>query len=199
MHSYSLDTPVRKTAHFAIALAAFVIPRAFTWATGLAFPGEVVSYPLSVGATFGALYWLFEHALWKKLIFWHHIPNLAGKWTATGVSSHKDPETNEPVRFTMTYIIKQSFSRIEIFGETEKSTSKSFMASLETDHAVPIFRYGFENTPKNTADDELQRHPGMIELRIEPDSRMTGDYFSGKHRLRYGELTLTKIPDAHTK
>lgn len=196
MHSYSVDTPVRRQVYFAIAVAAFAIPRGIAWAAGLLVPGEAFAYPLTVGTTFAAIHLLFDRLIWKKFGFWHKIPELNGRWTAHGVSSYRDPETNEPVRFSMTYIIRQTFSRIEVFGETEKSTSKSLMASLDTDHAVPIFRYGFENTPKNTADDDLHRHPGMIELRIQSGTRMTGDYFSGKHRLRYGEITLTKSNDA---
>jgi hypothetical protein len=67
------------------------------------------------------------------------------------------------------------------------------MASISTQHAVPIFRYSFENTPKSKASEELQRHPGLIELRIKENNSMQGDYFSGKHRLRFGELTLKKV------
>jgi hypothetical protein len=69
------------------------------------------------------------------------------------------------------------------------------MASIELQHAVPVFRYGFDNTPKNMANAELQRHPGMMDLRISSSDLLEGDYFSGKHRLRYGELVIRRQPN----
>lgn len=192
MHPYSIDTNARQTVYFVLAIVAFVIPGlvASEWVTRLV--GDKLSYPFGVGATFGVLFLLFDQVLWKWLQCILHIPNLNGTWTAKGISSYEDPATGKPMEFVMEYQIKQSFTRIEISGETDKSTSRSTMASLEIDHAVPIFRYAFENTPRNMSDAELQRHPGLIELRLNTATKMTGDYFSGKHRLRYGELILTK-------
>ena len=193
MHPYSIDTNARQTVYFVLAIVAFVIPGlvASDWVTR--YVGDNLSYPFGVGATFGVLFLLFDHVLWKRLQFILHIPNLNGTWTAKGISSYEDPATGKPMAFVMEYQIKQTFTRIEISGETDKSTSRSTMASLEIDHAVPIFRYAFENTPRNMSDAELQRHPGLIELRLNTATKMTGDYFSGKHRLRYGELILTKV------
>jgi hypothetical protein len=193
MHDYSLDTPVRRYVHYVLALAAFTVPHAFTTLSGYAIPGNQFGYPISVGATFTILYLIFDHWAWKKLYIILKIPNLSGEWQASGISSYPDPQTGQPSKFNMRYTIKQSFSRIEVYGETDTSTSRSMMASLELDHAVCIFRYAFENQPKNTSNNELQRHPGLIELRIISPSQMAGDYFSGKHRLRYGELTFTKL------
>lgn len=193
MHPYSIDTNARQTVYFVLAIVAFVIPGlvASDWVTR--YVGDKLSYPFGVGATFGVLFLLFDHVLWKRLQFILHIPNLNGTWTAKGISSYEDPATGKPMAFVMEYQIKQTFTRIEISGETDKSTSRSTMASLEIDHAVAIFRYAFENTPRNMSDAELQRHPGLIELRLNSADKMTGDYFSGKHRLRYGELILTKL------
>lgn len=192
MHPYSIDTNARQTVYFVLAIVAFVIPGlvASDWVTHVV--GDKLSYPFGVGATFGVLFLLFDHVLWNWFQFILHIPNLNGTWTAKGISSYEDPATGKPTEFVMEYQIKQTFTRIEISGETDKSTSRSTMASLEMDHAVPIFRYAFENTPRNMSDAELQRHPGLIELRLNTVTRMTGDYFSGKHRLRYGELIFTK-------
>lgn len=190
MHPYSVDTKVRQTVYFVLAIIAFVIPGSVTSDKVSNILGDNLTYPFGVGATFGALFLLFDQVLWKKLQFVLHIPDLNGNWIAKGVSSYTDPATGKPMEFEMEYRIKQTFTRIEISGETTKSTSRSTMASLEVDHAVPILRYAFENTPRNMSDPELQRHPGLIELRLTNQKIMAGDYFSGKHRLRYGELTL---------
>ena len=125
MHDYSLDTPVRRYVHYGLALAAFTIPHAFTALTGYAIPGNQFGYPISVGTTFTLLYLIFDHWAWKKLHWILKIPNLAGDWHANGISSYPDPETGEPYKFNMHYTIKQTFSRIEVYGETDTSTSRS--------------------------------------------------------------------------
>ena len=192
MHPYSIDTNVRQMVFFILGVISFVVPSfvGSDWVTRVV--GNKLSYPFSVSATFGGLFLLFDHFLWKRIQFLLHIPNLNGTWIARGISSYEDPASGKPLEFEMAYQIKQTFTRIEICGDTDKSTSRSTMASLEIDHAVPIFRYAFENIPRNMSDSELQRHPGLIELRLNENNKMRGDYFSGKHRLRYGELTLIK-------
>lgn len=190
MHDYSTDTDSRKWVHLGLGVVAFLVPSLIVKARTLFGLPISFGYPLSFGATFGILYFTLDKFLWKFLPL--NIPNLNGKWDAEGVSSYIPEGATEPFRFQMRVTIKQTFSKIEIFTETESSTSRSTMASVCTQHAVMIFRYTFENTPKNTADAQLQRHPGLIELRINTDDEMVGDYFSGKHRLRYGELTLRR-------
>jgi len=192
MHPYSIDTNARQTVYFVLGIISFVIPSLVSsdWVTD--FVGSKLSYPFGVGATFGIFFLFFDHVLWKWLQVILKIPNLNGTWIAKGVSSYIDPDTGKPKEFAMEYRIKQTFTRIEICGENDTSTTRSTMASLEIDHALPIFRYAFENTPRNMADTELQRHPGLIQLRLSTSEKMTGDYFSGKHRLRYGELVLFK-------
>lgn len=193
MHDYSLDNHCRRTVHFAAAVVSVYLPHAFVFIAGKAFDNGGISYPLSVGATFSILYLLFERCLWKKLQSPLGVPDLSGTWKARGLSCHTDEVSGERIAFEMECRIKQTFSKIEVFAETEHSTSRSFMASIESNHAVAILYYAFENTPKNMSDPELQRHSGLIELRITDSTHMSGDYFTGKHRLKYGELTLTKI------
>jgi hypothetical protein len=192
MHDYSIDTTVRRYAHVVIALVSLSLPAAIrdilaTWGAPPNW-GFVISF----GATFALFYFLFETFVWKWLTFAHGIPDLNGNWTARGTSSYKDPDTGENRQFSMAVKIRQTFSRMEVFTDTAESTSRSFMASMEVEHSVPLFRYGYDNTPKNMSNAELQRHPGMMELRLTNADTLEGDYFSGKHRLRYGELVMTR-------
>lgn len=189
MHDYSIDTPIRRYVHVAIAVMSLSLPAFLSWVAS--FFDNATGFTISFGITFTLFYLLFDRYVWKCLAFIHHIPNLNGTWIADGTSSYEDPETGKPFKFQMTVKIKQTFSQIEFYTESKDSTSRSFMASIETNHAVPILRYGFDNTPKNMSDAALQRHPGMMELRITSES-LEGDYFSGKHRLRYGELILKR-------
>ncbi len=193
MHDYSIDSNIRRVTHVVLAVVSLSLP---TWVTKFAVQTGMpawVSFPLSFGATFGLLYFIVDRFAWRWLCTLHGIPDLQGKWEAQGKSSYIDPATQQPVEFSMTVTIRQTFSRIEVFTETKDSTSRSFMASIEIQHAVTLFRYGFENVPKNMSNSELQRHPGMMELRHSSTDVLEGDYFSGKHRLRYGELKMTRI------
>lgn len=200
MHSYSLDTDARKWVYVALGVAAFALPacvsQVSTWFQSVVASLPLLNWPLSFGATFGVVFFAFDRYLWRTQLFsrLHSVPVLQGTWNVDGISSFQsDPETGAPTHtFKMIVVIRQTFTRIEVFTETPDSTSRSTVAGISVNHARPIFRYAFENTPKNKADKELQRHPGLIELRVNSQDELQGDYFSGKHRLRYGELTFTR-------
>ena len=190
MHYYTLDTEIRKKVYIIITLISLSFPTLFENFRGFFGIPSHFGFPISFGAIFSLLFFIQDKFVWK--LFGKIIPNLNGTWNASGISSYKDPTTGENFKFQMEVIIRQTFSKIEVHTETEDSTSRSTMASICSQHAMPIFRYSFENTPKNKADDELQRHPGLIELRIKNKKLLQGDYFSGKHRLGYGELTYKR-------
>ena len=190
VHSYSLDSNFRRYVYTLIAVISFAIPAWVSGARDLLGLPVAFSYPLSFGITFGLLFWIVDKWLWKIPFFRRSVPDLSGKWELEGVSSFNDQS------FSGIVTIAQSLTAIEIHGEFKESTSRSVLAGICANHAVPIFRYAFENTPKNMSNDQLHRHPGLIELRIEDSNLMRGDYFSGKHRLRYGEITLRRANDA---
>jgi len=194
VHSYSLDIDIRKGTYILIGALSLLISSLVIDLGDYFGIQDKIKFSISFGVAYGVLYWLLNSYLWK--LKWLSpiikIPDLNGNWDTKGISSYKDPKTGKPIEYDMVIKIKQTFSRIEVFAETETSTSKSFMARIEVEHAVPMFIYAFDNTPKNTANEELQRHPGLVSLRIEERDKMSGDYFSGKHRLRFGEMTLIR-------
>lgn len=192
MHPYSLDNNIRRYIYMGIAVISLLIPQYFEKLQAIFGVSEPIGFTISFGAIYGVLYFLFDKYLWKVLSVLKLIVILDGKWNAKGISSYQD-EHGKNFTYDMDVIIKQTFTNIEIFTKTENSTSKSTMASIELNHAQPIIQYTFENIPKNMANEELQRHPGLVELRIESKNTLSGDYFSGKHRLRFGELNLTKV------
>jgi len=192
MHDYSIDTQIRRYVHTGIAVISLSLPAVVSNLAAQIGVPFAITFPLSFGATLALFFILFDRFVWRWFSWLHKVPNLEGIWIAEGESSYEDPDAGENYQFTMEVRIRQTFSRIEVFTETDQSTSRSFMASIEIQHAVPIFRYGFENTPKSMADEELQRHGGMMDLRISDNETLEGDYFSGKHRLRFGALKLTR-------
>jgi hypothetical protein len=192
MHYYSIDSEIRKNVIVILAITSLSLPTIFENLRTFLGINQNLEFSISFGLIFGILYWTFEYFIWKILSWMKLLPNLNGKWTAKGISSFFDPETGQNSEFEMRIKIKQTFSKIEIFAQSNSSTSKSIMASIETQRAVPVLRYAYDNEPDNMANQELQRHPGLMALLISSDNEMKGDYFSGKHRLRYGELTLTR-------
>jgi hypothetical protein len=201
MHSYSIDSDLRIKAYLILGAAAALLPSAMAVVNQsmkdvfAAFP--TLAWPLGLGATYSIFILIFDKWIWKQrpLRAIHGIPDLNGIWDAKGLSSYQlDADRSPSAEFSMTVTIRQTFSRMEVFTQTNDSTSRSTMASICSDHAVTSVRYAYENTPKSKATPDLQRHPGLIELRVEDQNTMVGDYFSGKHRLRYGELTLTRRP-----
>ncbi len=190
MHYYSFDTEIRRYVYVFITLISSSIPTIFKDLTVFWHLPNGWSLLATFGTCFALLYFLFDHLIWKLLKYFNLVLNLNGNWIASGESSYLSDGT--PHKFSMKIKIKQTFTKIEIHTETENSISRSTMASISLDHAFPIFRYSFENTPINKSNSELQRHPGLIELVIKKDL-MEGDYFSGKHRLNYGSLRVTRI------
>ena len=188
MHYYTIDKEIRKSAYIILTIISLSLPTFINELRTLFGLSKDFGFSISFGTIFGFLYFILDRWAWQWISKLINIPNLNGKWNAEGISSYKDSQTGENYKFDMEVIIRQTFSKIEIFTETLDSTSRSTMASICTEHAVPIFRYSFENIPKNKSNEELHRHPGFIELRIKNDNLLEGDYFSGKHRLRYGEL-----------
>lgn len=199
MHSYSIDSGIRRTVYCFTVFIALSIPALFLKLTAYFGMPPSVGFPLSSGVLLAGLHLVWDKWVWRLNICGFcvptliNLPDLNGDWVANGVSNYVDPVTNERKKYSMDVKIKQTFSRIEVFTDTTDSTSRSTLAGFATDSAVGTFRYAFENKPKNHAHSELQRHPGLIELTLKSSTEMAGDYFSGKHRLRYGELTLTKV------
>lgn len=198
MHSYSIDTEARKIVYVTIGVISFAVPGVGAHLVDhiRSFVASIpAGWPLSFGTTFGLLFFLYDKLAWRWRYFrWlHGIPDLNGTWSAQGVSSFKTDEHGSPAHeFSMEVVIRQTFSRLEVFTETEGSTSRSTMASICLQHANTLFRYAFENIPKSVADPSMQRHPGLMDLRLTPEGDLIGDYFSGKHRLRFGELRLKR-------
>jgi len=180
--------------HVGIAVIALSLPTFWPAIRTIFGISPKYGFPLTFSLSYATLFFIFDRFIWRWVTGLIHIPDLNGTWEAKGKSSYIDPTTQRPFEYSMTVIIKQTFADIEIYTETSDSTSRSSMASISTKHAVPIFRYSFDNTPKNLSNAELQRHPGMMELRIHGKNELKGDYFSGKHRLRYGEIEMIRQP-----
>lgn len=191
MHAYSIDTGARKSATRLLLLAAIGLSGLISsLASRFHIPQAWVA-SATTGACFGLLYVAFDRWLWRRLTALHGVPDLQGTWSIRGRSSFK-PDGTKHAEFEGDMRIRQTFSRIHLCAEFSQSTSKSTMAALQIQGAVMSLGYAFENAPKNLADDSLHRHPGLATAMLKDRDTLEVEYFSGKHRLRYGTMTLTR-------
>jgi len=183
MHSYSLDNQIRKIVFSGLGVVSFLLAGYLNNWVSASFP----MFSISFGVIFGFTSFLFEVFLWKALVPFGQILNLNGTWKGQGFSSYKDGAA-----FETEFMIKQSFTRIEIFSESAESISNSIVAGLHVDTAAREIVYVYENKPKNTSPDDMTGHDGTQRLRLTDKDTLKGDYFSGRDRGRTGTLTLTR-------
>lgn len=192
MHSYSIDTDARRVFHAALVLLAIGLAGAIASLASWAHLPQAWAGSFTAGACFGLLYLIFDKWLWRALKPVHGVPNLQGTWQVRGRSSFQPEGSSEFAEFAGEMKIRQTFSRIHFCADFPQSISKSTLAGFELNGAETTFRYAFENSPKNLADPSLQRHPGLAAATIKSSNTIEVEYFSGKHRLRYGMMTLTR-------
>lgn len=112
MHSYSLDTEVRKVVIVTITVISVAIQSALKNWQSLIGISESLLIPISFGVIFGLLYFIFDKFVWKYLTSITNVPDLSGEWECTGNSSYKEDDIS--YEFPLKLIIKQNFSKIEI-------------------------------------------------------------------------------------
>ncbi|MBU1299106.1 MAG: hypothetical protein KKB77_08165 [Bacteroidetes bacterium] len=152
-----------------------------------------IEFPSVLG--FYGIFWRwFDKKGWTVLILrkLFHIttPDLSGSW-----SVHADTlieNRSHTVRAEAT--IKQSWSKLKIFIDWENSTSTSVSASLhEVSPGEFELIYQYVNTPKALAPSTMNMHRGTAWLNLSNnDSQMEGEYYSGRGRNKFGQLTLRK-------
>lgn len=192
MHAYATDSKERKNVVFAIAVLSVVV----AYGLHLALRWLRVEMPWwidapSVMAVFGVLYELFEKRLWRMPVFQItgivKIPDLNGMWDGEGRTSFDGAQYRAQVT------IKQTWTSISIFLETEHSTSRSLTASLLVEQPEgPTLSYEYRNEPKPIALPTMHSHRGTATLRLKNNGVLEGEYYSGRDRQNYGNLMLKR-------
>lgn len=198
MHDYSVNNRDRDNLiYIMVVISAFVGPLltlSMTKFSGWAkrtFPHLGLGYTSTVssGVVFAIIYQLYDKWLWRiPGLNYLKIPNLNGKWKGNVRSSYDDYAKDYPIEIR----IKQTFSQIEITLSNETSSSDSSMAVIYPSGTHPKLTYFYYNRPRNKSNEEMKAHPGVAELEIIDKETLHGDYFSGKHRLRTGEMTVKR-------
>ncbi len=149
---------------------------------------------LSPMSAYAVLYWAFDKYIWKlpflRRLGVVKVPNLAGEWNGHLKSSCDN--------FTKPYDIEvwitQTWTSISIDLRTSTSSSESNVASLVLrGNRPPKLIYTYENNPKGDAVGTMNKHSGTTVLRLECDSRLTGEYYTGRGRKNHGTMELKKV------
>lgn len=195
MHSYATDAKDRELIPLWIAATA-VAASLFLSSSLKALNWEVpwwVDAP-SVMGFYGLFYQWFDKFLWYQkigFISFSSIPNLQGTWVGIIHSSYGG---GIDVPGIIIYV-RQSWSQINIRLVTEKSSSYSIMAAVNTqESSEPSLKYEYMNEPSALAEETMQSHRGTANLRLSSDGNsLQGDYFSGRGRQNIGTMEFKLI------
>ena len=165
---------------------------------GLIDVPEVIFWPLTGAAVFGALFLFFDRAGWrlKGIRSFVGIPDISGSWSLLGKSYDQD---HEPKWDWVGQVeITQRYERIFVWLKTSQSQSHSVSAAIVPEGRAG-FRliYSYRNQPK-PGEAELQAHLGHCDLLFAPDLQTAeGAYFNGGGRFTHGTMNLKReAPDA---
>jgi hypothetical protein len=195
MHPYATDSEERRNVFLGIALVSLGLAYGFHWLmvhTNIQTPWWVES-PSVLGIA-GGVYKAFDKWLWRwfRKLGIVKVPDLQGQWEVEGYTSFEQTKS-----FKANATIRQTWTHISVFLETEQSISRSLAASLSSNQpegAVLIYQY--RNEPKPNAVETMHAHIGTALLRLKNAECMEGEYYSGRDRQNYGGLTLRRTGNA---
>jgi len=143
MTLYGIDSKERRTVAVLIGMAAVGFAFSQDWLLG--FLDRSVPWWIdapSVMGFYGLLYLLFDAHIWRfaAKLGLVSVPNLNGLWSGTLISSHDGHRSEHGVYVT----IKQTWSRMSIILEAEKSRSHSVVIGLATENqTLPRLVYNY--------------------------------------------------------
>jgi len=195
LHHYTADTTDRTRVHIIL----FIVATLSAWLLGKFFDYYEIQPPwwLEVPSMFGfyVIYFgLFNQYLWKvkliRFLLRIETPVIGGTYETELRSSFDDFSSVKKI----TYEILQKWNTILIFSETDTSYSKSLSASFhlcDVNRQSIVFQY--QNSPKASAPSHLNIHYGFAEFCIISETKITGEYFTGRSRNTWGTIELKKI------
>lgn len=194
MHAYCTDSQERRNVIIGIALLSVPLAYGLHWVTK-AFNWQIPWW-MDAPSVWGialVLYELFDKWLWRQPLLQKigivKLPDLNGKWHGTG---HTSFDERKPYEIDL--IIKQTWTHISIYLETNQSNSRSLTASLSVNEPEgPVLTYEFRNDPKSNAPSSMHSHRGTAVLKLKSSDCLEGEYYSGRDRQNYGSLTLGRV------
>jgi hypothetical protein len=139
------------------------------------------------------LLWWFDHHLWKvrlvRAVLQIKVPDLSGKWD--GEIHARTPSGD--VTLTFVAHIAQTWFRIRVYCEFERSKSYSQVLAIDNEAPKLEIRYIYRNETKTSADPDMKDHEGTVTLIQQDEGLLVGDYYNkAPQRLSYGEMRLRR-------
>ena len=191
MHNYGTDSSEMAWTKFTIGLLSALSSVLGFWLIDINF-GYLAALRFGAPVTlYGGLLLIYERCLWRvaRRIGLSRVPDFAGTWRGTGVSSHAS-ET-----FAAEFTIAQSWTRISIVGRFGQSESESGgFAFIRHRGPDAVLVHTYQNRPTTVSNDSLEMHEGTAELVLGPDGALRGRYYTGRGRGTQGTLNLTREP-----
>ncbi len=194
MHPYSINSEEHKKVSLCIAVAAILL----AWGLSV-FSNHVLKIPWwiespSVLGFYGILYALFNNYLWKKKIL-HTLgviktPVFEGVWLGE-IISQSEHATNPII--IKKFKIKQTWTHIRIFLETETSESYSFEASMNIDYFdTARIHYQYMSQPKDSSPETMHMHCGSVTAKLIDENNIEAEYYSGRDRNNTGSFRVER-------
>lgn len=214
MHSYSIDNNSRKSVILGIVLICVIInmflytslEQLFNylgekysciqcilevldrWGVGINF--------LTVLALFTIIYLCYCKFIWKWRFVQkiHTVPNLAGKWKGTLITSFQ--ENGKKKEMDVTLRIKQDWNKISIISSFITSESCSKTASLYSDSNEGIvLTFTYNNTASGNVDWDSKMHTGCNILTLSEDKDILEGYYFTNRGVNgtHGSIKVKKI------
>lgn len=198
MHEYTTTYHDRKPAYYFLAIFSGIV------GIGVAFllkavsdvSGMVMAAPSGI-AIYGLLFVLFDQFAWKCSWLYNFglvkIPDLNGDWEAEISPSGTGNKIKAAVK------IHQTYSKIRIHLETDKSDSLSQMAAI--DMASPnlfTLRYEYSAEFKRNDAAEILRHYGVTSVKLKSNDhkfleKHSANYYTEQGRDSHGEITFSRV------
>ncbi len=191
MEQYSLDGRGRSEIYLTLALVSVLC--VFLSHQGIErLPFEVpwwIEVP-TFAVWFGLVNVFFDRWLWRARPFglrFSDIPDFAGVWSGT-IRAHA--AHGGLVEIPVTMRIRQTWSAIDIKGETEQGVTRSKMAGVRIDDEE--VRYEYE-THADVLNEEGKHHVGFGVLQLRERDHIDGFYYTLEGTTRKGTMQLQRV------
>lgn len=195
MHPYSINTEEHKWLALYVMVIAVLLAWTLYW-----FSKNVFAIPWwleapSVIGFYGILHKWLDLKLWKnnyiRKIFGIKTPIFDGGWSGSIKSNSDHADGLIPIK---KFCIKQTWTHIRIYLETETSESHSFEASMNVDEfGTSRIHYQYMNKPKDSAPESMHVHYGSASAKLDDHGTLQTEYYSGRDRNNTGSFEVKKL------
>ena len=170
------------------------------WGLSL-FSDNVFSIPWWVEAPsvigfYGFLNKWLDLKLWRekyiRIFFGIKTPIFDGDWSGLITSNSSHSTGLVPVK---KFFIRQTWTHVGVYLETETSESSSFEASMNVDEfGIARIHYQYINKPKDSAPETMHVHYGSVSAKLDDQGGLQAEYYSGRDRNNTGSFEVRRLP-----